>query len=170
VHISHLSRDDQDRAGRQNGTARITYRLVYVDGKLYRKIKTSTKIVRKPVTGVMYVGTRQPSGNSPTAAQALARAMVAARGWSSTQYSCLVSLWNRESGWRVHAANPQRVRHPQALPGAKMASAGRTGRQRVHPDQVGAGLHRQQLRNAVWCLGAFAGHQLVLTEIEYKSK
>ena len=126
VRSSHLYTGTTEivRAG-QNGTARITYRLVYVDGKLYRKIKTSTKIVRKPVTGVMYVGTRQPSGNSPTAAQALARAMVAARGWSSTQYSCLVSLWNRESGWHVYAANPSGAYGiPQALPGAKMASAG----------------------------------------------
>jgi uncharacterized protein YabE (DUF348 family) len=112
------------RAGR-NGTARITYRLVYVDGKLYRKIKTSTEIVRKPVSRVEYIGTRMPSGNSPTAAMALARAMVAARGWSSTQFSCLVSLWNKESGWRVHAANPSGAYGiPQALPGAKMASAG----------------------------------------------
>ena len=112
------------RAG-NNGTARITYRLVYVDGKLYRKITTSTKIVRKPVTRVMFVGTRMPSGNNPTGAQALARSMVAARGWSETQYSCLVSLWNKESGWSVHAANPSGAYGiPQALPGAKMATAG----------------------------------------------
>jgi resuscitation-promoting factor RpfB len=126
VHTSHLYMGTTKivRAGR-NGTARITYRLAYVDGKLYRKIKTSTEIVRKPVSRVEYVGTRMPSGNSPTAAMALARAMVAARGWSSTQFSCLVSLWNKESGWRVHAANPSGAYGiPQALPGAKMASAG----------------------------------------------
>jgi resuscitation-promoting factor RpfB len=112
------------RAGKY-GTARITYRLVHLDGKLYRKIKVSTKIVRKPDGQVKYVGTRKPLGNTPTAAKAQARAMVAARGWSSTQYSCLVSLWNKESGWRVHAANPSGAYGiPQALPGAKMASAG----------------------------------------------
>jgi resuscitation-promoting factor RpfB len=112
------------RAG-QNGTARVTYRLVYVDGKLYRKVAVSTKIVQPPVTRVMYVGTRMPSGNNPSAAQALAQAMVAARGWSSTQFSCLVSLWNKESGWRVNAANPSGAYGiPQALPGVKMASAG----------------------------------------------
>jgi uncharacterized protein YabE (DUF348 family) len=98
VHISHLYKGTTTiaRAG-QNGTARITYRLVYVDGKLSRKIKASTKIVRRPVSRVRYVGTRNPSGNSPTAAQAQARAMVAARGWNLTQFSCLSASGTRRA-------------------------------------------------------------------------
>ena len=36
-----------------------------------------------------------------------------------------MSLWNRESGWNTHAANPSGAYGiPQALPGSKMASAG----------------------------------------------
>jgi hypothetical protein len=54
----------------------------------------------------------------------IARAQLAARGWSS-QYGCLDSLWTRESGWRTTAANPSGAYGiPQALPGSKMASAG----------------------------------------------
>ena len=50
--------------------------------------------------------------------------MLAARGWSG-QWSCLDSLWTRESGWRVHASNPSGAYGiPQALPGSKMSSAG----------------------------------------------
>jgi uncharacterized protein YabE (DUF348 family) len=145
------------RAGK-NGTARITYRLVYVDGKLYRKIKASTTIMRKPVARVMYMGTRKPSGNSPTAAMALARSMVAARGWSSMQYSCLVSLWNRESGWRVHAANPSGAYGiPQALPGAKMASAGPDWQNNAHT-QIRWGLGYIASRYGTPC-GAWAHSQ-----------
>jgi hypothetical protein len=46
--------------------------------------------------------------------------------WGKNQYSCLVSLWNRESGWRHTADNPTSSAYgiPQALPGKKMASAG----------------------------------------------
>jgi hypothetical protein len=56
--------------------------------------------------------------------KAIARSMLAARGWSD-QWGCLESLWNRESGWRVHASNPSGAYGiPQALPGSKMASAG----------------------------------------------
>jgi hypothetical protein len=62
---------------------------------------------------------------NPGSAQAIAAQMVAARGWGTDQYSCLVSLWNRESGWRTNAANPSGAYGiPQALPGSKMASAG----------------------------------------------
>ena len=52
--------------------------------------------------------------------------MVADRGWGSGQYPCLVSLWNRESRWNLHASNPSSGAYgiPQALPGRKMASAG----------------------------------------------
>jgi uncharacterized protein YabE (DUF348 family) len=127
------------RAGK-NGTARVTYRLVYVDGKLYRTIKSSTKIVRQPISRVKYVGTRKPAGNSPTAAKAQARWMVAARGWNSTQYLCLVSLWNKESGWRVTAYNPSGAYGiPQALPGSKMASAGPDWQYNAHT-QIAWGL------------------------------
>jgi hypothetical protein len=59
-------------------------------------------------------------------AQAIARAMLPSFGWSpSTQFGCLVNLWNRESGWNTHASNPSGAYGiPQALPGSKMASAG----------------------------------------------
>jgi murein DD-endopeptidase MepM/ murein hydrolase activator NlpD len=58
--------------------------------------------------------------------KAVARLMVADRGWGSGQFSCLNSLWNRESGWNLHATNPSSGAYgiPQALPGSKMASAG----------------------------------------------
>jgi hypothetical protein len=63
---------------------------------------------------------------SPGSAQAIAADKVAARGWGSEQFDCLVALWNRESGWNVYAENPSSGAYgiPQALPGNKMASAG----------------------------------------------
>lgn len=62
----------------------------------------------------------------PASAQGIARSMMAANyGWGDDQFACLVSLWNRESGWRVNAANGSGAYGiPQALPGSKMASAG----------------------------------------------
>jgi hypothetical protein len=63
-----------------------------------------------------------PSGS----AQQIAMGMLGSYGWSSGQFSCLVSLWNQESGWNVYATNPTSGAYgiPQALPGSKMASAG----------------------------------------------
>jgi hypothetical protein len=62
-----------------------------------------------------------PSG-SP---QHIAMSMLSSYGWSSSQFSCLDQLWERESGWNPTAANASGAYGiPQALPGSKMASAG----------------------------------------------
>ncbi|WP_344369255.1 lytic transglycosylase domain-containing protein [Agromyces tropicus] len=62
----------------------------------------------------------------PGSAQAYGAQAVAARGWPSTEFDCLVALWNKESGWRVNAYNASSGAYgiPQALPGEKMATAG----------------------------------------------
>ncbi|MDY7542394.1 MULTISPECIES: hypothetical protein [unclassified Cryobacterium] len=64
--------------------------------------------------------------SSPAAARAYAAGAVSARGWGGNDYTCLVSLWNKESGWRADAYNASSGAYgiPQSLPGSKMASAG----------------------------------------------
>ncbi|WP_205791760.1 lytic transglycosylase domain-containing protein [Microbacterium sulfonylureivorans] len=64
--------------------------------------------------------------NSPAGAQASARAMLGNYGWGDDQFGCLVSLWNKESGWNYRAYNAGSGAYgiPQALPGSKMGSAG----------------------------------------------
>ena len=74
----------------------------------------------------------QTAGQQPAAAtpsgppQQIAMAMLPGFGWSSSEFGCLNDLWDRESGWNPYAANPTSGAYgiPQALPGAKMASAG----------------------------------------------
>lgn len=66
------------------------------------------------------------AANTPDGARATARAMAASKyGWGAGQFSCLSSLWNKESGWNYKAYNPSGATGiPQALPGGKMATAG----------------------------------------------
>jgi resuscitation-promoting factor RpfB len=47
--------------------------------------------------------------------------------WRHRQFKYLNWLWSRESSWNVHASNPYSGAYgiPQAVPGSKMASAGR---------------------------------------------
>ncbi|WP_121255661.1 lytic transglycosylase domain-containing protein [Nocardioides ferulae] len=76
----------------------------------------------------------QPEGQAITRTETLSdddprdigRALLAEFGFSSDQWSCLDSLWTRESNWTVTADNPTSSAYgiPQALPGSKMASAG----------------------------------------------
>lgn len=63
------------------------------------------------------------SGEDP---RSLAKPLVAAQGWSDSEYQCLVLLWNRESQWNPYAENASSGAYgiPQSLPGSKMASAG----------------------------------------------
>lgn len=66
----------------------------------------------------------QAAANTPDNAKAIARQMAAANyGWGDGEFSCLESLWTKESGWNYQAANPSGAFGiPQSLPGSKMAS------------------------------------------------
>lgn len=88
--------------------------------------------------GAATVGATAPAGTS----QAYAAGRVAGRGWNASQFTCLVELWNRESGWRVTASNPSGAYGiPQALPGSKM----------------GAGWQSDYKAQIDWGLGYIAG-------------
>lgn len=65
--------------------------------------------------------------NTVEGAKATAREMMSTRyGWGDGEFSCLNSLWTKESGWNYQAYNRNggATGIPQALPGSKMASAG----------------------------------------------
>jgi hypothetical protein len=64
-------------------------------------------------------GCTQYSGNQLVACQ-----LLPSFGFSTSEMSALVPMWDRESGWNVSAENPSSGAYgiPQALPGNKMAS------------------------------------------------
>jgi hypothetical protein len=57
-------------------------------------------------------------------------AVLLSKGFGLNQMPCLDKLWKKESGWNHLAENPSSKAYgiPQALPGRKMASAGRDWR------------------------------------------
>jgi hypothetical protein len=86
---------------------------------------TATTSNSSQTTGGTGVTTLAAPAN-PTAAQATAKGMLSSFGYGQDQWSCLYSLWERESTWNVYAANAASGAYgiPQALPGYKMSSAG----------------------------------------------
>ncbi|MCG7417603.1 phospholipase [Microbacterium sp. ACRRU] len=64
--------------------------------------------------------------NTPAGAKEYAATLAAERyGWGADQFSCLESLWTKESGWDYQAYNPSGATGiPQSLPGSKMATFG----------------------------------------------
>ena len=93
-------------------------------------VTSAPKISTSPAAPVQ-VGTPTaatvPSGPppNPASAQGIAYSLLAAYGFSTSQFGCLNDLWTQESGWRYNAENASGAYGiPQALPGSKMASAG----------------------------------------------
>ncbi|MDR0365408.1 MAG: ubiquitin-like domain-containing protein [Bifidobacteriaceae bacterium] len=110
-----------------------TYITTTAGGEVVARQVVMEVVQSAPVNQVVLVGTKVvsvPSVNvnvDPSSAQGIARQMMAdSYGWGDGEFSCLVNLWNRESGWRVNAANSSSGAYgiPQALPGSKMSSAG----------------------------------------------
>ncbi|HET6877704.1 MAG TPA: ubiquitin-like domain-containing protein [Jatrophihabitans sp.] len=166
----------------RDGLEKITYAVVYLNGKQVARTRIDTVVVRRPRPQIIRVGTKPvpvtteaasngsrhsggsgASGSSghiatPAEAQAMARQMVADRGWSSDQFDCLVTLWNHESGWSVTAENPSGAYGiPQALPGSKMSSAGPNWQTNAHT-QITWGLDYIASRYGTPC-GAWAQWQ-----------
>ncbi len=84
--------------------------------------------------------------------QTVAHAMVLRRGWDESQWSCLYTLWTRESDWNPYAENSSSGAYgiPQALPGYKMASAGSDWRTNpITQITWGFVLHREHLWHPV---------------------
>ena len=136
-----------------DGLVRTTYEVTSKDGTEVSRPPLSSSVVTEKVDEVVLVGTgsgaQKPAGEAgggggggggeaapapapspagdgttPDGAQAIARSMMGSYGWGDGEFSCLQSLWNRESGWNYQAENASSGAYgiPQALPGSKMSS------------------------------------------------
>ncbi|MPV88064.1 DUF348 domain-containing protein, partial [Georgenia ruanii] len=115
-----------------DGVATHTYVVKKAGDKEVSRELVASVVATVKVDEVVLVGTKK-AAPAPAAglavsgdARAIGRQLAAARGWGADQFSCLDSLWTKESNWNVYADNPTSSAYgiPQALPGSKMASAG----------------------------------------------
>ena len=119
-------------------------------------VLVGTKVVSTPSSSSSSSSASAPANYGTTApvgeAQAYAHEQVKARGWSESEFTCLVQLWQRESGWRTNAHNPSGAHGiPQALPGSKMGP----GWENDYKVQINWGLGYIQGRYSTPC-GAWA--------------
>jgi len=86
------------------------------------RIEAAEKAAAKARAEAMARAVREARSNP----RAVGKLMAADRGWTGSQWTCLNSLWTRESNWNYQASNPSSGAYgiPQSLPGSKMASAG----------------------------------------------
>lgn len=111
----------------RGGTLTASQSFVNADGGAERH--SITKDSWSMTSGFFVAGSRDVK-----AAQAFARSEVDERGWTESEFTCLVDLWNRESRWNFRAENASSGAYgiPQALPGSKMRTAGKDWR--VNPE------------------------------------
>lgn len=115
---------EQGLAG--NGEARVEYLgdkydevMKIINDKYATKSVQTTNRASEEVTTITATGSKAEY-------QQYAHDEVINRGWSEYDFTCLVNLWNRESGWNPLAHNSSSGAHgiPQALPASKMAVFG----------------------------------------------
>ena len=109
---------------------------------------------RPPITQVQKVGTAplppvdhaRPARRSAYATHRSWRSC----GWGEDQMSCLITMWDHESGWRYNADQPAAARTAsrRRCPASKMGLAGWQTDPR-DADRLGPGLHHRPLRHAV---------------------
>lgn len=108
------------------GKRNATYEVEIRDGKEVARVEIASLVTVQPSKEVIVVGAKLPVPTNPTENQALGHAMMLEAGYGEDQWSCLVNLWSRESGWRTMAGNPSSGAYgiPQSLPASKMATYG----------------------------------------------
>jgi len=113
----------------RDGRSSVTYIVEKVAGTVVSRTPVTSVVESEVQDEVVRVGTLKiPDAGakvlSPSQARALARSMLADRGWDGEQFACLDKLWTKESNWRVTAANSSSGAYgiPQAYPGTKMGS------------------------------------------------
>lgn len=118
----------------KNGKKEVTYKVKYQNDKEIERTEISSKVIEKPVDKIVQVRDKTTSRGSGAIRatgtkaqyQAYAKSRCQAYGWSNHDFDCLVSLWNKESGWNPLAHNSSSGAHgiAQALPASKMSKYG----------------------------------------------
>ena len=122
----------------EDGVKEITYRAKFQNEVEIEGTRTveEEKVTKNPVDKIVQVQKKVTSRASTVSRSSIsgsvseyveyAQAKCYSYGWTDEDVDCLVSLWNRESGWNPNSYNSRSGAYgiPQALPASKMASAG----------------------------------------------
>jgi len=130
--------DIVEQAGKA-GLAEITYQLKFLAGVEVSRVEISRVVTKKPIKELVIRGAGDPTEiakalstaedntGSVSGNKAYAKLWIKQKyGWDDKQFSCLETLWFKESNWNHKATNSTSGAYgiPQSLPGNKMASFG----------------------------------------------
>jgi hypothetical protein len=111
-----------------DGKSSATFLIQSINGVEISRTTFAESVVKPVQNKVILVGTFDPASINvdPGSLKADALNLLPSFGFGVDQFSCLDSLWTKESGWNPAAHNSSSGAHgiPQALPGSKMAEFG----------------------------------------------
>lgn len=103
------------------GKRTVTYEINMQNGREVSRKEIQNVVTEQPQEEVIVIGTKRRGGD-PASNRLLGRQMMLEAGFPDSNWTCLDSLWTKESGWNQYADNPSSDAYgiPQALPGTKM--------------------------------------------------
>jgi hypothetical protein len=118
------------RLGVQRASALTHLQKAAADALILARAQAAAQMQRARVEAAAQVARDQQRQALLDRAQSdpksVARLLAGDRGWGDGEFTCLDSLWTKESGWSWSANNGSSGAYgiPQSLPGSKMAAAG----------------------------------------------
>jgi hypothetical protein len=118
------------RLGVQRASALTHLQKAAADALILARAQAAARMQRARVEAAAQVARDQQRQALLDRAQSdpksVARLLAGGRGWGDGEFTCLDSLWTKESGWSWSANNGSSGAYgiPQSLPGSKMAAAG----------------------------------------------
>lgn len=121
------------------GKVEVAYQVKRLDDKEVTRTEITRTVITEPVQAEFIRGTGDPKSFAIAIKAAAQETGTRAgnkeyaklwinqeNGWGENQFSCLETLWFRESNWNHKATNPTSGAYgiPQSLPGNKMATFG----------------------------------------------
>lgn len=91
------------------------------------KVPTTSRVTPSTIAGALNALKLVEKAKTPKGARIVGKAMAKAKyGWGERQYTCLNTLWTKESRWNYRSRNKVTGAHgiPQAYPATKYESIG----------------------------------------------
>ena len=108
-------------------TTKVDPELEPIEAALFSELSSEATVSASAMSLVSSASASVELARTPDGAREVAKILMDDKyGWGDKQYTCLDSLWTKESHWNYKASNKRSGAHgiPQALPATKMEVIG----------------------------------------------
>ena len=117
----------EDSVGEAFLTTNSDPEIAPIEAALFTELSSEATVSASAMSLVSSASASVELARTPDGAKEVAKVLMEDKyGWGEKQYTCLESLWTKESHWNYKASNKRSGAHgiPQALPATKMEVIG----------------------------------------------